>query len=65
MYLGADVNWTVGIGDMIWMIQVLFRSGSRLCVLPDGTVTIEPAAYWNINDDRSKFGLKVGFGFYF
>ena len=29
------------------------------------TVTIEPAAYWNINDDRSKFGLKVGFGFYF
>lgn len=29
------------------------------------TVTIEPAAYWNINDDRSKFGVKVGFGFYF
>lgn len=29
------------------------------------TVTIEPAAYWNVNSDRSKFGLKVGFGFYF
>ena len=29
------------------------------------TVTIEPAAYLNMNDDRSKFGVKVGFGFYF
>lgn len=29
------------------------------------TVTIEPAAYWNVNDDRSKFGVRVGFGFYF
>lgn len=32
------------------------------------TVTIEPAAYykWRFNNsDRSKFGLKIGFGFYF
>lgn len=29
------------------------------------TVTIEPAVYWDINKDRSEFGLKVGFGFYF
>ena len=29
------------------------------------TVTIEPSVYWNINDDRSKLGLTVGFGFYF
>ena len=29
------------------------------------TVTIEPAAYWNVNGDRSKFGVKVGFGLYF
>ena len=29
------------------------------------TVTIEPAVYWDIDKDRSEFGLKVGFGFYF
>lgn len=28
-------------------------------------VPIEPAVYWDINKDRSEFGLKVGFGFYF
>ena len=28
-------------------------------------VTIEPAAYWNVDKDRSQYGLKVGFGFYF
>lgn len=28
-------------------------------------VTIEPAAYWKVNDDWSTFGLKVGFGIYF
>ena len=28
-------------------------------------VTIEPAVYWDIDKDRSEFGLKVGFGFYF
>ena len=26
---------------------------------------LEPAVYWNVNGDRSVFGLKVGFGFYF
>lgn len=29
------------------------------------SVTIEPAAYWNVDKDRSQYGLKVGFGFYF
>ncbi len=29
------------------------------------TVTIEPSVYWNVNGDRSKFGVNVGFGFYF
>lgn len=32
------------------------------------TVTVEPAAYYNLSfkdSDWSKFGLKVGFGFYF
>ena len=27
-------------------------------------ITIEED-YWDINKDRSEFGLKVGFGFYF
>lgn len=29
------------------------------------TVTLEPSFFWDVDDDRSKFGLKVGFGFYF
>ncbi|MDR0988179.1 MAG: hypothetical protein LBM06_01780 [Prevotellaceae bacterium] len=29
------------------------------------TVTIEPAVYWNIKEEGSDLGLKVGFGFYF
>lgn len=28
-------------------------------------VTLEPAVYWNVNDDRSRLGIKLGFGFYF
>lgn len=29
------------------------------------TVTLEPAAFWNMDGEGSRFGLKVGFGFYF
>ena len=29
------------------------------------TVTVEPAAYWDIDGEGSRFGLRVGFGFYF
>ena len=32
------------------------------------TVTIEPAVYWDLSvkdSDNSRFGLKIGFGFYF
>jgi uncharacterized lipoprotein YddW (UPF0748 family) len=42
---------------------VLFQTRTRGDVLYKSA--IEPAAYWNVNSDRSKFGLKVGFGFYF
>ena len=52
VYLGADFN----LQREDWDGGAFFLSR---------TVTIEPAAYWNINKDRSEFGLKVGFGFYF
>ncbi len=29
------------------------------------TVTLEPSVFWDIDKDRSEFGLKLGFGFYF
>ena len=29
------------------------------------SVALEPAVYWNVNADRSRLGLKLGFGFYF
>ena len=28
------------------------------------SVTLEPAVYWDINKDRSDFGLQLGFGIY-
>ena len=66
VYLGADVNvdrwdWGHDLDDT----KFSFGLEAGYAFFLTRTVTIEPAAYWNINDDRSKFGLKVGFGFYF
>lgn len=66
VYLGADVNvdrWDAGHGLDDTKFSFGLEAGYAFFLTR--TVTIEPAAYWNINDDRSKFGLKVGFGFYF
>lgn len=65
VYLGADVNmdrWHGGGND-----DTKFSYGMEAgyAFFLSRTVTIEPAAFWNINGDRSKFGLKVGFGLYF
>lgn len=66
VFLGADVNvdrwdWGHDLDDT----KFSFGLEAGYAFFLTRTVTIEPAAYWNINDDRSKFGLKVGFGFYF
>ena len=66
VYLGADVNvdrwdWGHDLDDT----KFSFGLEAGYAFFLTRTVTIEPAAYWNINDDRSKFGLKVCFGFYF
>lgn len=29
------------------------------------TVTLEPSIYWNVDKDRSRYGLDIAFGFYF
>lgn len=65
IYLGADVNldrWDWGVDDDT---KFSFGLEAGYAFFLSRTVAIEPAAYWNINDDRSKFGVKVGFGFYF
>lgn len=65
VYLGADINldrWDWG-GDDDTKFSFGLEAGYAFFL--SRTVAIEPAAYWNINDDRSKFGVKVGFGFYF
>ena len=66
VYLGADVNvdrwdWGHDLDDT----KFSFGLEAGYTFFLTRTVTIEPAAYWNVNSDRSKFGLKVGFGFYF
>lgn len=66
VYLGADVNvdrwdWGHDLDDT----KFSFGLEAGYAFFLTRTVTIEPAAYWNVNSDRSKFGLKVGFGFYF
>lgn len=65
VYLGADLNlnrWNWDDGDRT---RFGFGLEAGYAFFLSRTVTIEPAVYWDINKDRSEFGLKVGFGFYF
>ena len=69
IYLGAgfDLNryrLNGGHGDTDWGLGV--EAGYAFFL--SRTVTLEPAVYykWRFNDsDLSKFGIKLGFGFYF
>lgn len=65
VYLGANVNLDRWDWDGYDDTTFSFGLEAGYAFFLSRTVTIEPAAYWNVNDDRSKFGLKVGFGFYF
>ncbi len=65
VYLGADVNLQREDWDSGDKTRFGFGLEAGYAFFLSRTVTIEPAAYWNINKDRSEFGLKVGFGFYF
>lgn len=65
IFAGANVNldrWDWGETDKT---KCSFGLEAGYAYFLSRTVTIEPSAYWNVNDDRSKFGIKVGFGFYF
>lgn len=65
IYLGADVN----VDRLDWGTsddtKFSFGLEAGYAFFLSKTVTLEPAVYWNVNGDRSVFGLKVGFGFYF
>lgn len=65
VYVGADLNlnrenWNGGDKTRLG-----FGAEAGYAFFLSRTVTIEPAVYWDVNKDRSEFGLKVGFGLYF
>lgn len=65
IYLGAglDINrWVTNDNDRtLWGGQAEVGYAYFL----SRTVTIEPSLFWKIDKDKSKFGARVGFGFYF
>lgn len=66
IYLGANVNverYDFGHDQDDTDFSVGLEAGYAFFL--SRTVTLEPAVFWNINGDRSRYGLKVGFGFYF
>lgn len=65
VFLGADVNLNRYNWDGGDKTRFGFGMEGGYAFFLSRTVTIEPAVYWDINKDRSEFGLKVGFGFYF
>lgn len=67
IYVGADVNvdrhdYGKHLGDDT---KFSFGMDAGYAFFLSRTVTLEPAFYWNVDEDRHKFGLKLGFGFYF
>lgn len=66
IYMGANVNvdrYDYGRGADHTKFSLGLEAGYAFFV--SRTVTLEPAVYWNVNGDRSKIGVKLGFGFYF
>ena len=65
IFAGCNVNMDRWKGKGWDDTKVSFGMEVGYAFFLSKTVTIEPAAYWNVNGDRSKFGVKVGFGLYF
>ena len=65
IFAGCNVNMDRWKGQGRDDTKVSFGMEVGYAFFLSKTVTIEPAAYWNVNGDRSKFGVKVGFGLYF
>lgn len=65
IFLGANVNVDRFDGEMVDDTKFSFGMEAGYAFFLSRTVTLEPALYWNVNNDRSKFGLKLGFGLYF
>ncbi|MDR0891210.1 MAG: porin family protein [Mediterranea sp.] len=69
IYLGGGIDWERyrykgGLHDSDWGLGL--EAGYAFFL--SRTVTIEPAVYykWRFdNSDNSRFGIKIGFGFYF
>ena len=65
IFAGCNVNMDRWKGKGWDDTKVSFGMEVGYAFFLSKTVTIEPAACWNVNGDRSKFGVKVGFGLYF
>lgn len=65
VYLGSMLNlerWDTGAKNSA-KLSLGLEAGYAYFL--SRTVTVEPAAYWKISGGHSRFGVKVGFGFYF
>lgn len=68
IYLGANVNVErFNYSDKALKDESKFSFGleAGYAFFLSRTVTLEPGVYWKIYEGHSRYGLKVGFGFYF
>ena len=63
VFVGAKVNLT-RYADGLDMTRFGFGAEAGYAFFLSKSVTLEPAIYWDINKDRSDFGLQLGFGIY-
>ncbi len=67
IYVGADLHanhWTAH-EEEDKLTRIGFGMDVGYAFFLSKSVALEPALFWNIDKDRSEFGVKVGFGFYF
>ena len=63
VFVGADINLS-RYTDYLDKTRFGFGMEAGYAFFLSKSVTLEPAVYWDINKDRSDFGLQVGFGIY-
>lgn len=63
VFLGANVNLT-RYADGPDKTRFGFGAEAGYAFFLSKSVTLEPAFYWDINKDRSDFGIQIGFGIY-
>lgn len=65
IFVGGNCNIERWCGDYLSETKFSFGMEAGYAFFLSRTVTLEPSFYWNLNEDRSRFGVKLGFGVYF